>query len=43
MCENCGKETDDSLCDDCLELGYWIDPVGGLHSPNEQDPARMYE
>lgn len=23
--------------------GYWVDPSGGVHSPDEEDPASMYE
>lgn len=31
------------ICKDCENEGYWIDPAGGLHHPNEDDPAKMYE
>lgn len=30
------------LCDDC-DKQYWIDPAGGLHNIDEEDPAKMYE
>ena len=23
--------------------GWWIDPAGGTHSPDDDDPAAMYE
>ena len=23
--------------------GYWVDPAGGVHSPDDDDPASMYE
>lgn len=34
---------DSNLCEDCEENGYWIDPAGGVHSSDEEDPAGMYE
>ena len=38
----------DELCYDCEAVfmekeGLWIDPAGGVHSKDEQDPAAMYE
>lgn len=26
-----------------LVEGWWLDPAGGLHAPDEEDPAAMYE
>ena len=31
------------ICLSCEEKGYWEDPSGGVHSPDENDPAAMYE
>jgi hypothetical protein len=31
------------VCKSCDEAGFWIDPVGGVHHGNEEDPAAMYE
>jgi hypothetical protein len=48
-CPICGKVTHEEnsgisgICNDCEEEGWWMDVVGGLHSPNEDDPAAMYE
>ena len=51
-CCGCAKQVEDPnpknknglvLCGDCDEKGIWIDPAGGIHQPNEADPAAMYE
>lgn len=44
-CICCGAKTDWSygICDDCSNKGYWMDPAGGLHSPDEEDSASQYE
>jgi hypothetical protein len=45
-CWVCGIESDNgNLCQTCEENGWWIDPVGGLHDPNEEpeDYASDYE
>lgn len=37
------------VCNECEEFGFWMDPAGGLHhdnpdDPNDyEDPAAMYE
>lgn len=33
------------ICSECTEKGFWYDPAGGLHSPDEEpeDYARAYE
>jgi hypothetical protein len=36
------------LCSNCEELGWWIDPAGGVHSPDSdnsdfEDPSSGYE
>lgn len=33
-------ESDGRFCD---SPGTWIDPAGGIHDDDEEDPARMYE
>jgi predicted GNAT family acetyltransferase len=45
LCEACGTEVnaDQNLCKSCEEKGWWIDPAGGVHSPDEEDPSAMYE
>ena len=47
-CEVCGIELTmenmgAGVCMDCTNKGWWMDPVGGIHSPWETDPAAMYE
>lgn len=52
-CKGCSRmfsvseHNDSYLCDECDSEGFWIDPAGGLHSPDEEDdledPAAMYE
>lgn len=42
-CEKCKKPGESPLCSACEEEGWWIDPSGGLHSPDDDDPASMYE
>jgi hypothetical protein len=51
-CPKCGKPTSDingtGLCNGCTNLGFWIDPAGGVHfdDPHSDefiDPAKMYE
>lgn len=42
-----GVGLNDSLCYSCEDTwleqeGIWIDPAGGAHSNNEEDPAWMY-
>ena len=33
-----------SCSDDYMkEEGYWIDPAGGIHHEDDEDPARLYE
>lgn len=37
---------DSNLCEDCEEVGFWIDPAGGIHSSDEdkwRDPTDMYK
>lgn len=34
------------ICTDCENEGWWIDPAGGIHEPDNgdfEDPAAMYE
>ena len=31
------------FCNPCSEEGFWMDPAGGVHYGDEEDPARMYE
>ncbi len=31
------------LCGECDEKGLWIDPAGGLHTADEENPAEQYE
>jgi hypothetical protein len=33
------------ICDPCEEQGWWFDPAGGIHNPDEQpeDYAAQYE
>lgn len=47
-CPSCNKYTKDlqigsGVCIDCDEDGLWVDPAGGVHSEDEDDPAAMYE
>src|SRR5690606_30486892 len=45
-CLNCSakvKDGDGPLCPSCEEKGIWIDPAGGIHTDDEDDPAAMYE
>lgn len=47
-CLVCGETSNkSSLCDKCENDGWWIDPAGGVHSPDLEDdfadPAAMYE
>jgi len=43
-CFACGEECENSnLCQKCENKGYWIDPAGGLHCEDEDDPAAMYK
>jgi len=49
-CEKCSKEISEDemsenlgFCDKCDAEGYWLDPVGGIHSADETDSAAMYE
>lgn len=47
-CWACSKQNDQAdshLCAECEEDGYWIDPAGGLHDPDEgfEDYASQYE
>ena len=34
---------DGRICEKCTGEGWWFDPAGGLHDPNEDDPGKMYE
>lgn len=44
-CPICGVWTTGitGICDSCEEKGYWIDPAGGIHDPDEDDPSAQYE
>ena len=48
-CQECKKELPDNspwpFCDHiCADKqGYWMDPAGGIHSNDEEDPAEMYK
>ena len=43
-CEACsGMSTTGALCAKCEEAGWWIDPAGGVHDPEDNDPVSMYE
>lgn len=45
-CPACNQPTSyqgAGVCLRCEEQGVWIDPAGGLHSGDEDDPAAMYE
>lgn len=45
-CPSCGSKTNHKgagVCENCEDQGVWIDPAGGVHSNNEEDPASMYE
>lgn len=42
-----GVGLNSALCYDCEDIwkkkeGLWIDPAGGAHSRDEEDPALMY-
>lgn len=39
------RETSDisGICNSCSDEGWWMDPAGGVHSPDDDDPAAMYE
>lgn len=46
-CLNCDPNPD-NICEcgnpDCEgECGYWVDPAGGIHSHDEDNPAKQYE
>ena len=48
QCPGCKKyvmvhEICEGVCEPCYQLGYWVDPVGGLHQDDFDDPAAMYE
>jgi|WetSurSiteA1Bulk_404760.scaffolds.fasta_scaffold03388_7 hypothetical protein len=47
QCPTCGRMTSDKngsgVCNDCDSSNVWIDPAGGVHYGNEEDPAKMYE
>jgi len=32
----------EGICETCSEKGYWMDPIGTVHSPGD-DPAKAYE
>lgn len=52
-CSGCGAKVEDTshddpyLCDSCSLMGWWIDPAGGVHAPDNdddfEDPSSMYE
>ena len=42
-CWVCEKENEEHICEECGNKGWWIDPAGGLHDPEEEDPAKQYE
>lgn len=44
-CPICGNpaQSGSGVCDHCESEGYWIDPAGGIHTDDEEDPAAMYE
>lgn len=52
-CSGCGnihvapKHVQQFLCNSCEDAGWWIDPSGGIHQPDDEedfeDPAAMYE
>lgn len=39
------KESDQVICKDCDKKGWWIDPAGDVHDPNEvpENFAKQYE
>ena len=44
-CPNCKQRTNNinGICIDCEKDGLWIDPAGGIHQDDEEDPAAIYE
>lgn len=46
-CPACGTTSSHmsgtGVCEKCEEKGIWIDPAGGIHTDDEDDPAAMYE
>ena len=50
-CLSCNKviplDEEANLCKECINKGWWIDPAGGVHPPEEEndfyDAAAMYE
>lgn len=46
FCEICGQVNNNSpcypICDACSDEGWWLDPIGTIHSPNA-DPLKAYE
>ena len=32
-CAVCRKSTNEGICTECVSLGWWFDPAGGLHEP----------
>ena len=45
ICPHCARRTKNitGICKVCEENGVWIDPAGGIHTDDEEDPAAMYE
>jgi hypothetical protein len=41
-CACCGKASEDSICSECENEGYWMDPAGTVHSKDD-DPLKAYE
>lgn len=52
-CSGCNAKVEEEntsspfLCNNCEQLGWWIDPAGGVHEPDNEDdfedPTSMYE
>ena len=36
-------EMGNPVCNKCEVEGWWVDPAGGIHYPDEKDPAAQYE
>lgn len=39
---NEGNKIDGFICDTCSSIGYFMDPIGTIHSP-DSDPTEAYK
>ena len=43
-CGECGEIVSGiGVCENCADAGYWVDPAGGIHDDDDDDPAAMYK